>query len=116
MSDSDDESELTEQLPDALVEKLDTLDPRELRAVHNYVEQCLEDSQPSIEEQILEEAEGEVLDIEDQGIYTLVRKRPPNQEGAEKDSQPVSLYHVMKERHPDGEETLHWSFLGDVHE
>lgn len=116
MSDPDDEQSRTEQLPQALVKELDALEPPELRAVHEYVDQRLEASRPPIEEQILEEAKGEVLDIDDQGIYTLVRKRPPSQGESNNDSQPVSLYHVTRERHPDGEETLHWAFLGKVHD
>lgn len=114
MSDSDDEQSQTDQLPEALVEELDALESPELHAVREYVDQLLESSQPPIEEQIREEAAGEVLDIKDEGIYTLVEQRPPDQ--GEGDSKPVSLYHVRRERHPDGEETLHWAFLGDVHD
>ncbi|ELY83189.1 hypothetical protein [Natrinema gari] len=113
MSDSDDKQSPTERLPTALIEELDTLESPELHAVREYVDQLLESSQPPIEQQIREEASGEVLDIEDQGVYTLVKQRPPSQ--SEGDSKPVSLYHVTRERHPDGEETLHWAFLGDVH-
>lgn len=116
MSNPDDNTPLSEQLPNTLVEKLDALEQPELRTVRKYVEQRLESSHPPLEEQIRDEAEGEVVDIEDQGIYTLVRMRPPAQEESEADSRPISLYHVTQERHPDGEETLHWSFLGDVQE
>lgn len=28
----------------------------------------------------------------------------------------TTLYHVTLERHPDGTEQTHWSYLGDVHE
>ncbi|QLG50315.1 hypothetical protein [Natrinema halophilum] len=114
MPDSDDKRSPTERLPAALIEELDTLESPELHAVREYVDQLLESSQPPIEEQIREEATGEVIDIEDEGIYTLVKHRPPNH--GEGDSKPVSLYHVTRERHPDGEETLHWAFLGDVHD
>lgn len=116
MSDSDDDRSPTEQLPDALVEELQTLERPELRAVHRYVEQRLESMHPPLEEQIREEAEGEVLDIEDEGVHTLIRMRPPTQGESEGDQQLVSLYHVTRERHPEGEETLHWEFLGDVQE
>ncbi|PCR90421.1 hypothetical protein [Natrinema ejinorense] len=116
MSNADDEPSLTEQLPDSLIETLDTLDPSELHAVQEYVEGRLESIHPPLEKQILEDATGEVVDIEDEGIYTLVRVRPPAQEESEADSGPISLYHVTRERHPDGEETLHWAFLGDVQE
>lgn len=116
MSNPDNSTPPTEQLPNALIEKLDSLEPPELRAVHKYVEQRIESSHPPLEEQIRDEAEGEVIDIEDQGIDTLVRMRVPPQEDSEADSRPVSLYHVRRERHPDGEEDLHWSFLGEVQE
>lgn len=116
MSDPDDDRSLSERIPDALVEQLDSLERPELRAVHTYVEQRLEDARPPLEEQIREDAEGDVLAIEDEGVYTLVRMRSPSTDDSDGDSQPVSLYHVTQERHPDGEETLHWSFLGDVTE
>ncbi|WP_408959634.1 hypothetical protein [Natrinema sp. 74] len=116
MSDPVDEQSVPDQLPDSLVKELDTLGSAELRVVHEYVEQRLTESQQPIEEQILEDAEGEVLSIEDRGIYTLVRKRPPSQGDSERETRLVSLYQVTRERHPDGEETLHWSFLGDVHD
>ncbi|SIS15653.1 hypothetical protein [Natronorubrum thiooxidans] len=116
MTPSNDESPLTNQLPDFLVERLDTLEPPELRMVHKYVEQRLESMHPPIEEQIREEAAGDVLSIETDRIYTLVKMRSPSQGESNADSQPVSLYHVVRERHPDGEEALHWSFLGDIQE
>lgn len=116
MMTTNNESNLTNQLPDRLVERLDTLEPPELRTVHKYVEQRLESSHPPIEEQIREEAAGDVLSIETDRIYTLVKMRPPSQEESNTNSQPVSLYHVTRERHLDGEEALHWSFLGDVQE
>jgi len=116
MSDSDDGRPDTDRLPDGLVETLDDLEYRDLRTVYNYVEQRLEEAHPPINEQIREEAEGDVLAIEDEGVYTLVRMRTPDTGDSDGDSQPVSLYHVTQERHPDGEETLRWSFLGDVTE
>lgn len=116
MNNPDEDTPLSEQLPNTLVEKLDALEPPELRAAHKYVEQRLESSHPPLEEQIRDEAEGEVIDIEDMGIYTLVRMRLPPQDDSDADSQPVSLYHVRREKHPDGKEDLHWSFLGDGRE
>lgn len=116
MSNADDEPTLPEQLSDSLIETLDTLEPSELHAVHEYVEERLESIHPPLEKQIREDATGEVVDIEDKELYTLVRMRTPAQEESEEDSQPISFYHVTRERHPDGEETLHWTFLGDVPE
>ncbi|MFA9418143.1 hypothetical protein [Natrinema sp. HArc-T2] len=116
MSNSDDGRSPTEQLPDALVEQLDTLEPPELHAVHEYAEQLLEEAHPPLEQQIREEAKGDVLSIEDEGVYTLVRMRSPDTDDSDGDSSLVSLYHVTRERHPDGEETLNWSFIGDLRE
>lgn len=116
MTTSSDESALTDRLPDPLVEQLDTLEPPELHTVHKYVEQRLESVRPPIEEQIREEAAGDVLSIEKDRIYTLVKMHQPGQGESDTDSQPVSLYYVRRERQPDGEETLHWSFLGDCQE
>ncbi|WP_121743696.1 hypothetical protein [Natronorubrum halophilum] len=116
MSDPDDEQPPTERIPEALIEQLNALGPPGLRTVHEYVERLLESTQPPIEAQIREEATGEILDIEDWGIYTLVRKRPLGGGESSEDTPPVSLYHVTRERHLDGEEALHWAFLGDVHE
>ncbi|MFD1564398.1 hypothetical protein ACFR99_12655 [Haloarchaeobius amylolyticus] len=116
MSNSDDEQSLSERLPDALVEQLDTFEPPELRTVHEYVEQLLEEAHPPIEKQIREEAKGDVLAIEDEEVYTLVKMRSPDTGDSDSDSSPVSLYHVTRERHPDGEEDLNWSLLGDLEE
>lgn len=116
MTPSNDESAPTNQLPDSLVKMLNTLEPSQLRTVHKHVEQRLESIQPPIEEQIREEAAGDVLSIEKDRIYTLVKMRSPSQSESNVDSQSVSLYHVTRERHPDGEEALHWSFLGDIQE
>lgn len=102
--------------PDMLVETLDDLDAPTLRAVRTYVERRLDDVRPSLRELIRSEAEGEIVDIEDHGAYTLVRKYPPGQRNAEETSQPLSLYRVKREKQLDGEETLHWSYLGDVTE
>lgn len=116
MSNSDDGRSPSEQLPDTLVEQLDTLEPPELRAVHKYAEQLLEEAHPPIEKQIREEAKGDVLAIEEEGVYKLVKMRSLDTGGSDGDSSPVSLYHVRRERHLDGEETLNWSFLGDMKE
>lgn len=116
MTSSNDESAPTNQLPDPLVKMINSLEPSQLRTVHQYVEQRLESIHPPIEEQIREEAVGDVLSIETDRIYTLVKMRSPSQGESNADSQPISLYHVTQERHPDGEETLHWSFLGEIQE
>lgn len=99
-----------EQLPDQLVEALDALETPGLRAVRAYVDRRLASGQTPPVERVRAEADGEVLDVDDRGVYTLVRKRP------ESDRETVSLYRVRLAEPLDGEEALHWSFLGDVRE
>ncbi|APW98740.1 zinc ribbon domain-containing protein [Halobiforma lacisalsi AJ5] len=111
---SGDEPVAPEAVPDPLVERLVALDVPELRAVRTYVERLLDYARPPLTDRIRAEASGELLEIDDHGGSALVRKRPPNQEESDADPGIVSLYRVTRERHIGGEETLHWSFLGDV--
>lgn len=103
-------------LPDTLIEVLDDLDAPTLRRVRTYVEQRLDDLQPSLEAQIRSEANGEVVDIQDCGAYTLVRKYPPAQDNPEKATGPLTLYRVKPETQPNEQTSLHWSYLGDITE
>lgn len=98
-------------LPEDLTERLDGLDLPALVAVREYAEDLLAAERPPMTEDVLEAAEGEVLGVDDRGPYALVRKRPPTEAGGDA---PVSLYHVHRERYPDGEEDLHWSFVGEI--
>lgn len=116
MSAPDDEPTAQEALPDELVETIDELDAPALRQLSTYVNQRLRDSTEPIAELIRGEAQGEILGIEDRGAYTLVRKRSPSQDGGESGPQPISVYHVTREILAGGEETLHWSFIGDVND
>jgi rubrerythrin len=60
------------------------------------------------------ETEGEIVDIIDRGPYTLVRKYPTSRDSSTTYPQPLSLYRVKREKRLNGEQRLHWSFLGDV--
>lgn len=102
--------------PDTVVELLDDLDAPTLRAVRTYVEQRLDELRSSLRERIRSEADGTIVDIEDRGAYTLIRKYPLSQGDSENSSQSLLLYRVKREKRPNGEETLHWSCLGDVTE
>lgn len=97
-----------------LREQLGELDLSELRAALTYVEQRLDYCRPSIAEQIRAEADGEIVDIEDSGTYTLVRKRPIGQGDSKAAPQTVSLYRVRRQKQPNDEAALYWSYLGDV--
>jgi len=101
-------------LPDTLIDILDELDAATLRAVRACVERRLDELRPSLRKQIQSEAEGEIVDIEDFGAYTLVQKYPPSEGTSEEASQPLILYRVKRETQPNGKGSLHWSYLGDV--
>lgn len=100
--------------PDTLVEIIDDLDAPTLRTVRTHVEQRLDGLRPSLQEQIRSEANGEVVDIEDCRSYTLVRKCPPSSGTSKRDSRFLALYRVTRETELNGEESLSWSYLGDV--
>lgn len=107
-------STVSQEPPDSLVELLNELDAPTLRAVRTYVDQRLDDLRPFLEEKIRSEANGEVVEILDRGAYTLARKYPPSRSNSGDTSQPLSLYRVKREKQLNGEETLHWSYLGDI--
>lgn len=114
MTSMDDSAEDSDVFPDPVREQLDELDIPELRATQSYVEERIESLREPLEAEIVENAAGEVVDIEDHGAYAIVRTHPPNPDGSGVDTSLVSLYHVHRERHVNGEEVLHWSFLGDI--
>jgi hypothetical protein len=102
--------------PDALVEILDDLDVPTLRSVRTYVDQRIDDLRPTLPEMIRSETEGEIVDITESGPYTLVRKYPPSGDSSDTGPRPPSLYRVTREKQPNGDETLHLSYLGNATE
>ena len=116
MSDPDEPPTAPDRLPDGLVERLDSLGLPELEAVLRYVEQRIESTRTPLAEEIMAGASDEIIDIEEHDEYALVWKRIPAAEEAGDDTGAVSLFHVSREKHPDGEESLHWAYLGDVHD
>lgn len=113
MSDSAPGSAPSEHLPDGLIEEVDALEIPELRALISYAEQRVESLPTSLAEEIEADASGELLGIETHEAYALVRMRPP---GPDDETEPAALYHVSRERGIDGEESLHWAYLGDIRE
>ena len=111
---ADDATADESRLPDGLLERIDSLDVPQLRAVLEHVEERLESQRTPLEQEIREAATGEIVGIEDHGAYALVRKHllAPDEPGVNTDV--VSLYHVSRETYPDGTESLHWAYLGDV--
>lgn len=116
MSDPDEVPTAADRLPDDLIHRLDSLEIPDLEAVLSYVEHRIESLCTPIEEEIMASTSGDIVDIEDYGAYTLVRKRLPPPDDSAANTDIVSIFHVSRERHPDGEESLHWSYLGDVHD
>ncbi|MFB6202525.1 MAG: hypothetical protein ABEI98_11020 [Halorhabdus sp.] len=104
-----DDAAPSDRLSSTLVDRLKDLDGPELRAVRSYVEDRLASLQPTLAAQIETEAAGEVVDIDDRGNHALVCMYPLD--GADR---PL-LYHVTREQHGTGDDSLHWSPLGHVH-
>lgn len=98
--------------PDTLIEIFDDLDISTLRSVRSYLDQRIDDLRPTLPEMIRAETESEIVDIRDGRSYTLVRKYPISRDNSDTYPQPLSLYRVKREKRLNGEETLHWSFLG----
>jgi len=115
MSDTHDDPVPTDDLPETLIERIDALELPELKSLLSYVERRIESLRTSIEAEIEANAAGEILDIENHGGYALVRKHPPDPEGPGVDTDITSLYHVRRDPGLDGAESLHWAYLGDVH-
>lgn len=114
MVNSDRDSPPPDELPDALVERIDSLEIPELRAVRSYVDGRIDSLRTPIEEEIAATAAGEVLDVDTHGAYALVRMRMPEPDDVDATADLVSLYHVRREERLDGSESLHWTYLGDV--
>lgn len=122
MSDSDDDAVPTEGLPESLLEAVDSLTESELEALLSYVEKRIESDWSSLRADIEASAAGEVLDVERDGPYALVRAHPPadslgvDTDTTGVDTDVVSLYHVRREHLADDPESLHWAYLGDVYD
>lgn len=114
MTAPEDESTPQAMLPEDLLARLEVLDRAELSAVHEYVEARLEAPGDSLKAAIEAEAAGELVDVEVHGSRAVVRQHPPDPEGNGVDTDTVALYHVRREHRPDGEDSLHWVYLGDV--
>ena len=95
---------------------IDNLGEAELRAVIEYARERLQFVHPNVSEQIEAREGEEIVCVEDRGSYTEVVKRRPCVDGCDECPHEPILYHVTKERQPDGTTSLHWGYLGRVHE
>ncbi|AGN01033.1 hypothetical protein L593_05420 [Salinarchaeum sp. Harcht-Bsk1] len=116
MTESGEAPNPSDQLSDALIERLDGLEISELKAVVSYAQRRIESIRTPLEDEIRATASGDVLEIENHGAYAIVRKHPDDPDGDGAATHVTSMYHVQRTPHPDGEETLEWRFLGDVHD
>lgn len=114
MSNPGEEPDPTENLPEPLIQQIDSLQLPELKTVLSYVENRIETLRTPIEEEIAATTGGEVVNVESHGGYAFVQKHPPDPDGPGVNTDTVSLYHVRLEPHMDGTESLHWAYLGDV--
>lgn len=114
MTDSKEGAAPPSDVPDSLIEEIDTLDLPTLKAVKDYVDRRVGSLREPMQAAIEADSAGEVIEIEDHGAYALVRQHPPNPNGPGLRTDVVSLYHVRRQVAPSGEETLQWSYVGDV--
>jgi len=104
-----------DDLPGPIIQRIKALELPELKSLLSYVEQRIDALRTPIEEEIRANAAGEVIDIETHGAYAIVRKHPPDPDGSGVDTTITALYHVRREPQLDSTESLHWAYLGDVH-
>ena len=115
MSDANKDPTPPDGLPQNLIQRVDALELPELKSLLSYTERRIESLQTPIEAEIEADVAGEVLEVEDHGAYALVRQHPPNADGPGVNTNITSLYHVRREPQYDGTESLHWAYLGDLH-
>jgi len=113
MSDANADPTPPDGLSRSLIQRIDALDPPELKALLPYIERRIDSLRTPIEADIEADTAGEVLEIEDHGAYALVRQHPPD--GASVNTDVTSLYHVRREPQYDGTESLHWAYLGEFY-
>lgn len=102
-------------LPTEFVAQIEALDPHQLRETIVYAQQLFAVREHPANN--IEPLPGEeIVRIEDHGEYTEVVKRQSCPEGCDRCPHGPYLYHVTTERHPDGETSLHWQFIGQVKE
>jgi len=115
MSGANEDPTPPDDLPQKLIQRIDALELPELKSLLSYIERRIESLRTPIETEIEADAAGEVLEIEDHGAYAIVRQHPPDPDGPSVNTDITSLYHVRREPQYDGTESLHWAYLGDLH-
>lgn len=97
-----------EDLPADVAETLRGLDGHDLRGTIVYAQELLRARRepfPAVEPQ----ANEEIVRVEERDGYQEVHKRRRDADG---DFGDLYVYHVTRERHPDGSVHHHWSLIG----
>lgn len=103
-------------LSPAVVEMVDELHEPELRALIDYAGKRQQYLHTAVSEQIEPAPGEEIVRIEERAGYTEVVKREPCGEDCSDCPHGPFLYHVREETRPNGEQHLHWEFLGKINE
>ena len=114
MTSRSDGPERPERVSEALLDALDDLGSDGLRAVHEYIEERLAYVSTSVGDRIEAGPGEEIVDVREHDGYTLVSKRMDCESGCSDCPHGPYLYLVRTETRPDGDTSLHWSYVGRV--
>ncbi|QZP39252.1 hypothetical protein [Halobaculum magnesiiphilum] len=97
--------------PDDLAALLQQLSEHDLRETIIYAQELLQANNVPTEQ--IEPAPGEeIVEMTEHPGYTEVVKRQPCGQDCPDCPHGPYVYHVTRERHPDGTERFHWVFIG----
>ena len=100
-------------IPEPVAELVADADDATLREIIDFVQDELADRRQDVLD--IEPKPGEeIVEISEERGYTRVVLRQPCAEGCEECPHGPYLYHVRPEHSPDGEQSLHWSYIGRV--
>lgn len=94
-------------VPSSVVVELNQLDDESLRTVLDY-------GQTLLNTRIETGPNEEIVSVEDHGTHTTVIKRESCADGCDDCPHGPYLYHIRSEEHINGEENLHWVYIGEV--
>lgn len=101
-------------VPDVITERLGELSDGQLRQTREYIQGLLA-SQRAVSTQIeADDGDEEIVRVTEHDGYTAVVKRQSCATGCEDCPHGPYLYHVRRERGLEGNESLHWSYIGPV--
>ncbi|MFC6837245.1 hypothetical protein [Halomarina ordinaria] len=111
MNDDEPSPRPPEGLPDDVAARLRALNGHSLRMAVIYAQELLSaDHDPT--PQIRPLPGEEIVRVVDHPGYVEVHKRQPCEHGCPECPHGPYVYHVTNERHVDGDERLHWQFVG----